>query len=246
MTAQADPRAPLAPTAGPVTRIRDRSGASARSARVTVEIDLAGGRAPGVASALCAEISDLLAAHARSGDTSVSASVTLGFGDAAVRAAAPAAPPLPAPPPSAPPLSAPLFSAGDADRTFRPGDPAAEVTAGTAGTGDAGPGDAAARALRIVAGRRIAVQDGAELSLTRRAFDLLAFLARHPRQVFSRSQLIDAVWGARYRDSERTIDVHVRRIRVKLSPTGPRIVTVRGVGYRLDHPERVTVVPGVG
>ena len=193
--------------AGPVPVTRVRSGRAAepdRSARVTVEIDLAGGGAPGVASALCAEISDLLAEHARSGDTSVSASVSLGFGDAATRPAASAAPP-----------ASPAF-----------------------------PGDDGA-ALRIVAGRRIAVQDGVEVPLTRREFDLLAFLARNPRQVFSRSQLIDAVWGARYRDSERTIDVHVRRIRVKLSPTGPRIVTVRGVGYRLDHPERVAVVPGV-
>ncbi|MFG1922162.1 winged helix-turn-helix domain-containing protein [Cryptosporangium sp. NPDC048952] len=254
MTAHAGPM--------PVTRIRSgRSGGPARSARVTVEIDLAGGHAPGVASALCAEISDLLAEHARSGDTSVSASVSLGFGDAPMRTAMP---------------SAPLFSGGEtgsptwapatdaADPAARGTDAAGGAAPGTDAAGGAAPGTdpaggatrdgaaGAARAaagavpgLRIVAGRREAVQDGVELPLTRREFDLLSYLARNPRQVFSRSQLIDAVWGARYRDSERTIDVHVRRIRVKLSPTGPQIVTVRGVGYRLDHPDRVAVVPGV-
>lgn len=221
MTAQAERRAPLPPTPQPVTPVpvtgirAGRPGGPARSARVTVEIDLAGGRAPGVASALCAEITDLLAGHARSGDTSVSASVSLGFGDAAAH---------PVPSPAA-------FLSGDEGH----------ATEDAAGTGAAG----SAPALRIVAGRRAAIQDGAELALTRREFDLLAFLARHPRQVFSRSQLIDAVWGARFRDSERTIDVHVRRVRAKLSPTGPRIVTVRGVGYRLDHPDRVAVVAGV-
>ncbi|GAA3390690.1 winged helix-turn-helix domain-containing protein [Cryptosporangium minutisporangium] len=161
-----------------------------------MDIELTGGGASGVASALCAEISDLLAGHARAGDAAVSASVSLGFGDAA------AAPPPITRAPDVPPL-------------------------------------------RILAGRRVATLDGAELSLTRREFDLLAFLARHPRQVFSRGQLIDAVWGDRFRDSERTIDVHVRRIRVKLADSGPRIVTVRGVGYRLDHADRVAVLPGV-
>jgi len=233
MPAQADQRAPLAPTPGPVTRIGPGAPGRrvpARTARVLVEIDLAGGRAPGVASALCAEISDLLAGHARSGETTVSASVSLGFGDGVAR---------PAPSPGAPP-SAPLFSAGDDEATGPPPTDTADTLDARGTRAPDGP-----PALRILAGRRAVIQDGTEVPLTRREFDLLAHLARHPRQVFSRAQLIDAVWGARYRYSERTIDVHVRRIRVKLSPTGPQIVTVRGVGYRLDHPERVAVLPGV-
>ncbi|GAA0277039.1 helix-turn-helix domain-containing protein [Cryptosporangium japonicum] len=227
----------------PVTRIRaGRDGDPARSARVTVEIELAGGGAPGVASALCAEISDLLAGHARSGDTSVSASVSLGFGDAATRPAA-----LPAASPAPPRFSGADAAAGDSagDGVGSTAGAGSTTGAGSGAGGSGAGGGAGGRGLRIVAGRRVAIQDGIEVPLTRREFDLLSFLARHPRQVFSRGQLIDAVWGARYRDSERTIDVHVRRIRVKLSPTGPRIVTVRGVGYRLDHADRVAVVPGV-
>ncbi|MFI5952368.1 winged helix-turn-helix domain-containing protein [Cryptosporangium sp. NPDC051539] len=181
------------------------------AARVLVEIDLTGGEATGIASALCAEISDLLAAHARTSDTAVSANVSLGFGDA---------PLLPSP--SGP--SRPSGSGGP-ERLDGP--------------------DERKAPLRILAGRRVAVQDGNDLTLTRREFDLLSYLARHPRQVFSRRQLIDAVWGTRFRSSERTIDVHVRRLRAKLSGTGPSIVTIRGVGYRLDHADRVAVLPGV-
>ncbi|KAB2344783.1 response regulator transcription factor [Actinomadura rudentiformis] len=76
----------------------------------------------------------------------------------------------------------------------------------------------------------------AELSLTAREFDLLAFLLRHPRQAFSRDQLLQEVWGWSFGDSS-TVTVHVRRLREKIEddPTVPRrIVTVWGVGYRYE------------
>jgi DNA-binding response OmpR family regulator len=86
-----------------------------------------------------------------------------------------------------------------------------------------------------VAGRR-AVLNGAELGLTVREFDLLAFLIRHPGRAFSRSQLLEHVWGWDFGD-QSTVTVHVRRLREKVEadPTRPaRIATVWGVGYRYD------------
>jgi DNA-binding response OmpR family regulator len=87
-----------------------------------------------------------------------------------------------------------------------------------------------------------ALLDGVELNLTRREFDLLCFLAEHPRRVFSRSQLLQAVWGYDFSGGGRTVDVHVRRLRQKLGSRGPSISTVRGVGYRLDESEHVFVL----
>ncbi|WP_245646892.1 response regulator transcription factor [Microtetraspora niveoalba] len=77
---------------------------------------------------------------------------------------------------------------------------------------------------------------GREVGLTAREFDLLAHLLRNPRQVFSRSALLDQVWGWSFGDSS-TVTVHVRRLREKIEsdPAEPRrIVTVWGVGYRYE------------
>jgi len=75
---------------------------------------------------------------------------------------------------------------------------------------------------------------------TRIEFDLLMFLATHPRQVFTREQLLHHVWGFS-RGGLRTVDVHIRRLRAKL-PDRPLVVTVRGVGYRLADEADVRVV----
>ena len=75
-----------------------------------------------------------------------------------------------------------------------------------------------------------------ELTLTSREFDLLNFLLRHPGQVFSRAELMEKVWGWSFGD-QSTVTVHVRRLREKIEPDPARptrIVTVWGVGYRLD------------
>ena len=78
--------------------------------------------------------------------------------------------------------------------------------------------------------------DGRAVDLTAREFDLLAFLTRHPRQVFTRSQLLEHVWDATPEwCSEATVTEHVHRLRGKLDPAGDRFLrTVRGVGYRLE------------
>ena len=78
---------------------------------------------------------------------------------------------------------------------------------------------------------------GAAVELTMREFDLLSFLASHPRQVFSRDQLMDRVWGYAAAVDTGTVTVHIRRLREKIEsdPQKPRhLVTVWGVGYRLD------------
>jgi hypothetical protein len=97
-------------------------------------------------------------------------------------------------------------------------------------------------ALRIYPARRVALLDGEPLSLTRREFDLLQFLSEHAGRVFDRPQLLRLVWGHQVICGERTVDVHIRRLRAKVEQTGPLISTVRGVGYRLDAPERVAVL----
>jgi DNA-binding response OmpR family regulator len=76
---------------------------------------------------------------------------------------------------------------------------------------------------------------GKPVRLTAKEFDLLHFLARHPRQVFSRQQLMDGVWGYEAAFDTGTLTVHVRRLREKIErdPAHPRwIETVWGVGYR--------------
>lgn len=75
--------------------------------------------------------------------------------------------------------------------------------------------------------------DGRVLSLSFREFELLAFLTENPGRVFSRRQLVSSVWeGAAV--GARTVDVHVRRLRMKLGAHADRITTVRNVGYRFE------------
>ncbi|MDF5752998.1 response regulator transcription factor [Spongiactinospora sp. TRM90649] len=90
--------------------------------------------------------------------------------------------------------------------------------------------------LRVDVGAHEVALAGRPITLTAREFDLLAHLMRHPRQAFSRSALLDQVWGWSFGDSS-TVTVHVRRLREKIEadPTAPRrIVTVWGVGYRYE------------
>jgi DNA-binding response OmpR family regulator len=119
----------------------------------------------------------------------------------------------------------------------------------------AGPGEVEAR-LRLAIGRRTAVVPasageirsgdlvideasysvrlrGRTLDLTFKEFELLKFLAQHPARVFTRSQLLQEVWGYDYFGGTRTVDVHVRRLRAKLGAEYELLIgTVRNVGYR--------------
>lgn len=90
--------------------------------------------------------------------------------------------------------------------------------------------------------RREVTVSGRAVRLTRLEFELLAFLIRHHRQVFTRAQLLTSVWGYEVPAGERTVDVHVRRLRAKLTGAGIGITTVHGVGYRLEDPRGIRLV----
>ncbi len=74
------------------------------------------------------------------------------------------------------------------------------------------------------------------INLTATEFDLLQFFAEHPNQVFSRSQLLDSVWGYQHSGYEHTVNSHINRLRAKLEQSChmPIIETVWGVGYKLN------------
>ncbi len=84
-------------------------------------------------------------------------------------------------------------------------------------------------------------RDGDVVRLRPKEFGLLAMLASLPGRALSRRQLIDGVWGSGHQGGARTVDVHVRWLRSKIEPDPGHpvhLVTVRGVGYRLDAPQR--------
>ena len=90
-------------------------------------------------------------------------------------------------------------------------------------------------AIRIDPAARLVTLDGEAVALTQREFDLLLFMARHPLQVFSRHQLMDAVWRYSFYTDTSTVTVHMRRLRAKLEADPGRpshLETVWGVGYR--------------
>jgi DNA-binding response OmpR family regulator len=91
--------------------------------------------------------------------------------------------------------------------------------------------------IRIDPATRLVLVDGQEIGLTAKEFDLLWFLASHPRQVFNREQLLDNVWGETDYLDPSTVTVHVRRLREKLEQdaANPRYIhTVWGVGYKFE------------
>jgi DNA-binding response OmpR family regulator len=99
-----------------------------------------------------------------------------------------------------------------------------------------GRGRTAFGEIELDADTREVTRSGTQLSLTAKEFDLLWFLARHPRRVFSRDQLMSRVWGYRAALDTGTVTVHVRRLREKIEddPSQPQhLQTVWGVGYRL-------------
>ncbi|MCR5083919.1 MAG: response regulator transcription factor [Succinivibrionaceae bacterium] len=88
--------------------------------------------------------------------------------------------------------------------------------------------------VRISESRREAFSEGRPLDLTRREFELLLLLVRHPGRVFTREQLLSQIWGLEYDGENRTVDVHVRTLRQKLGKDEGLIRTVRGIGYKAE------------
>ncbi|MFG2734460.1 winged helix-turn-helix domain-containing protein [Streptomyces harbinensis] len=92
---------------------------------------------------------------------------------------------------------------------------------------------ASGRGITIDEEERTARVDGTLLELTYLEFELLAHLVRHPHRVYSREQLVTTIWGYGPVGDQRTVDVHVARVRRKLGAAyRERIVTVRRVGYK--------------
>ena len=105
------------------------------------------------------------------------------------------------------------------------------------------PSVAADTALVVdLLGRRVRI-DGQDVDLTYKEFELLSHLARNSRRTVSRTELMDSVWSDAPSDTgERTVDVHVRRLRTKLGRYRKLISTVRGAGYRLDPGSDVAIL----
>ncbi|WP_297953067.1 response regulator transcription factor [uncultured Lactobacillus sp.] len=90
--------------------------------------------------------------------------------------------------------------------------------------------------LQISKNRREVLFDNQPvMDLTPKEFDLLYTMAQKPKQVFSRDQLLELVWGYEYYGEERTVDAHIKKLRQKLEKVGAKVIqTVWGVGYKFD------------
>lgn len=122
-------------------------------------------------------------------------------------------------------------------KPFSPGELAARVRSVLRRSQDSGGEAIVIGSLSVEPSSRRVVKDGAEVDLTPKEFDLLAFLAANPQRVFTRSQLLDRVWNSSSAWlGEATVTEHVHRLRLKLEPdpSHPQLLrTVRGVGYQL-------------
>ncbi len=120
--------------------------------------------------------------------------------------------------------------------------PTASSSGPAAGDGDTGA-EGPDRGVRIDLGSRRVHVGGQPVPLTYKEFELLSHLVRAPHRVVGRAELLRTVWHGTAQPGTRTVDVHVRRLREKVS--GDAITTVRGVGYRFD-PSPQIVLTGSG
>ena len=91
--------------------------------------------------------------------------------------------------------------------------------------------------IRLLLENRQAIADNQEIKLTKKEFELLVLFAKYPNKVFTRDNLLDAVWGYDYYGDSRTVDSHIKRLRAKLKNAGVedcQIETVWGAGYRIE------------
>lgn len=121
-------------------------------------------------------------------------------------------------------------------KPFKPKELVARVRARLRRTPEEAPAESIEVAdLKIdVPGHQV-IRDGQEIALTPIEFDLLVTLASRPRQVFSREELLEQVWGYRKSSDTRLVNVHIQRLRSKVEkdPDDPKIIqTVRGIGYK--------------
>lgn len=125
-------------------------------------------------------------------------------------------------------------------KPFSPQELVARIRAVLRRAGEASPSPAQALEfddLRIDPVTRAVAANGAGVTLTAKEFDLLWFFACHPKQVFTRAQLLDNVWGYEFYGDASTVTVNIRRLREKIErdPSQPRrLLTVWGVGYKFE------------
>jgi two-component system OmpR family response regulator len=87
-----------------------------------------------------------------------------------------------------------------------------------------------------LASRKVSIDDRTIDNLTKKEFDLFCLFVNYPKRVFTREQLLEKVWGYDYFGEERTVDVHIKRLRNKVStPKRPLVFTVWGIGYKLEE-----------
>jgi DNA-binding response OmpR family regulator len=102
--------------------------------------------------------------------------------------------------------------------------------------------------LSLDSWQRCAHIAGVRIALTAREFDLLLWFVRHPNRIFSRADLLDAVWGTGYEGYEHTVNSHLNRLRSKLERDASHpslLITVRGGGYKLVPPGRSAPARGI-
>ncbi|MET1174706.1 response regulator transcription factor [Paenibacillus amylolyticus] len=90
--------------------------------------------------------------------------------------------------------------------------------------------------VTIDLGNLMVVSDGQSIELKKKECELLFSLASSPGKIFTRTQLIDDIWGIDYEGDERTVDVHIKRLRERLEHVPELVIsTIRGLGYRLER-----------
>jgi len=98
-----------------------------------------------------------------------------------------------------------------------------------------GSGDIVMGTMVVSEKRRTVKEEGEEIALTPKEFDLLLFLCKNPEQVFKREQLLEKVWDYDYMGDSRTVDTHIKNLREKIKYCSGNLKTVWGVGYKLQR-----------
>lgn len=123
-------------------------------------------------------------------------------------------------------------------KPFNPGELMARIHAVLRRTGNASQNDSNFRVGRLVIDdkARTVMVDGMSISLTLKEYEVLLFFVKHQGQAISREQLLESIWGFDYTGSLRTVDTHIKTLRMKLG-AGDYIQTVWGIGYKFEVPK---------